>query len=81
MSRVGNLRFLLEALPEADFDSGNSSFNVVLQFGWLREITSVITEPKLAIIHFKNTRKLEFACIVLLQRVFWLAGSSCDLFD
>ena len=32
-------------------------------------ITSVITEPEPAIIHFKNTRKSGFACITLLSFV------------
>ena len=32
-------------------------------------ITSVITEPERAIIHFKNTRKSGFACITLLFRI------------
>ena len=34
----------------------------------LSVITSVITEPELAIIHFKNTRKSGFACITLLPK-------------
>ena len=32
-----------------------------------RQITSVITEPEPAIIHFKNTRKSGFVCITLLS--------------
>ena len=35
--------------------------------GVLSDITSVITEPEPAIIHFKNTRKSGFACITLLS--------------
>ena len=37
--------------------------------GWFRasRITSVITEPEPAIIHFKTTRKSGFACIALLS--------------
>ena len=34
-------------------------------------ITSVITEPEPAIIHFKNTRKSGFVCITLLSRRFF----------
>ena len=33
-------------------------------------ITSVITEPEPAIVHFKSTRKSGFACITLLCLVF-----------
>ena len=47
--------------------------------GWAEQflsvITSVITEPEPAIIHFKNTRKSGFACITLLFGVLQLAIS------
>ena len=41
-------------------------------------ITSVITEPEPAIIHFKNTRKSGFACITLLSRAI---PSRCSRYD
>ena len=51
----------------------------ILVFSDIRssEITSAITEPEPAIIHFNNTRKSGFACIALLSGV--CHGSRSDL--
>ena len=44
------------------------SIHVIVQL--IYDITVTITEPGQAILHFKNTRKPGFACIVLLSPVF-----------
>ena len=44
------------------------------------DVTSAITEPELAIVHFKTTRKSGFACIALVRlawRVFYGVQVPC----